>query len=65
MVQPNREALDFLILTGYSCRRMIKTHVDILGKILRCGLKESRELREAGFASWKDYGEIAEKADRF
>jgi hypothetical protein len=43
---------------------MVKTHVDILGKILRRGPKESRELREAGFAWRKDYDEIAEKANR-
>jgi DNA-directed RNA polymerase subunit N (RpoN/RPB10) len=65
MVQPNRDALDFLNLTRYCCRRMIKAHVDIFGKILRCDLKEPRELREAGFAWWEDYDEIAEKADRF
>jgi len=44
---------------------MMKTHVDILGKILRCNLKNQKELRDVGFAWWKDYSELEENSDRF
>ncbi len=54
-----------LHIKRYCCRRMVMSHVDLLEKILRYGLKEQKELGLAGLAWWRKYDEEEGKRKDF